>query len=741
LSLRARATPVARRRLGALLATTLLVAGCGGSPPPGGERVNVLLVTLDTTRADHVGAYGADTVRTPALDRLAAEGVLFRDAVTSVPLTLPAHASIMTGSWPIDHGVHDNGNFVVPAAATTLAEILRAEGFATGAVLGAYVLDHSWGLDQGFDAYDDRFEGLSERSFGSETLQRDATEVADLALDWLQSHADERFFLWAHFYDPHFPYDPPEPFAATYPDRPYAGEVAYADAELGRILDHLRESGLDASTLVVVVGDHGEGLGQHGEPDHGIYLYQPTMQVPLIVRAPGGRPRGSVDGLARHVDLLPTVLDFLGLPIPAGLRGESLLPQMQGRAPAGERFAYGETFYPRFHYGWSELRSLRNGRYKYILAPRPELYDLEQDPGETFDRIDAHPGIAEHLAGELARLIAAESAPDDAAGGTIDPETLDRLRSLGYVGSIVTVPGARLADPKDRAASLPLFSRVAVQGPRALRERDYAAAIGLVDAALAVEPNYLDGYLIKAEALRKLERFAEAVGVLEAALGLNPDNVTTLHELAECHRALGGGRTTLDLVERIHAIAPGYPGAYLTAADVHREAGRPEEAIAALEALLLEQPENARAHYEIGRIRLERGELALAESGIRRAVGLDGRLFGARFNLALIAEQRGDTIGAGEEYLAELEQFPRNHEAWANLGLLRLRSGDAAAAEEAFGRLIELEPELAMGYVMLARARQVQGRVDAETLALVEQALELDPSLEPARQLQRQLRP
>jgi arylsulfatase A-like enzyme/tetratricopeptide (TPR) repeat protein len=724
----------------ALVATFGMLHGCGGGLLPGDDRANVLLITLDTTRADFVGVYGQQPVRTPALDRLAAEGVLFTNAATSVPLTLPAHTSLMTGTWPLDHGVRDNVNFLVRPEERTLAEALQEGGFTTSAVIGAYVLHHGWGLDQGFDDYDDRFEGWSERSFKGPTLERKATEVARRAIEWWDGHPDGRFFVWLHFYDPHFPYEPPDEFADQYPDQPYAGEIAYTDSELGRVFDYLKQRGLYDTTLIVVVGDHGEGLQQHREPDHGIFLYESTMRVPLIIRAPGGRLRGRVEELSRQIDVMPTILEFLGLPVPDSVRGESLLPLMAGRAPSGERFAYGETFYSRFHYGWSELQSLRDSRYKYVRAPRSELYDLRDDPGETFDLVDVHPGIAEDLGSRLEALIA--DAGVDAGAPMeqqIDPETLDRLQSLGYVGSVVTVTGDELPDPKDRAESLALFSRVGHRGPRELRQGNYEQAIRMVDEALDIEPNYLDGYQIKAEALRKLRRFDEAIEVLERALKLNPENLTTLHELAECHRAQQEFQTALDLAERIRALSPGYAGAYYTVADVYSETGRHDEAIRELEALLERQPDNAFARYEIGRIHLKHSQFGEAEREIHNALAMKPKLLGAHFNLALIAEQRGDREGALREYREEIDVFPGNFEAWVNLGILQLQNGELDDASQAFERVVELKPEMSVGYLMLARTYQLQGRAADESLRLARKAVELDPASTPARQLLQQL--
>ncbi|MCX6551345.1 MAG: sulfatase, partial [Acidobacteria bacterium] len=429
-----------------------------GALPRGVSRdgLNLVVITLDTTRADRIGAYGYREIETPTIDRLAAEGVLFEQAMSTAPLTLPAHSTIFTGLYPPEHGVRDNGGFFLSPSQLTLAEILKARGFQTGAVVGAYVLDGKWGLNQGFDTYVDEFEFKGIGGFGLGDIKRPGNEVVDRALPWLEKVKGQRFFAWLHFYDPHFPYASPEPFKSRYEDHPYSGAIAFTDAQVARVMAFLEQNKLLERTIIVVMGDHGEGLNQHSEGTHGFFVYESTLRVPFIVRAPFDRMHGRrVADLVRSVDVLPTVLDLLGIPAPTVTPGVSLAPLLTGARQTLDLEGYAEALYPLHHYGWSELRAWRAGRFKVVDAPRPELYDLAQDPEETKNLYGERRSVADTM---IARLRAQEhettargAAPQEKP--EVDPEARARLAALGYVGSFVaTVSGPRTtrADPKDK---------------------------------------------------------------------------------------------------------------------------------------------------------------------------------------------------------------------------------------------------------------------------------------------------
>jgi arylsulfatase A-like enzyme len=412
--------------------------------------IGVVIITLDTTRADRLSLYGFMDAPMPHLDRLAREGVVFDQATSVAPLTLPAHTSLFTGLFPPAHGVRDNADGPLSSRFTTLAERLRAQGFRTGAFVGSVVLDADRGLAQGFDHYGGVVKTDASGQAPGPPRQRRGDEVVAEAIRWLDDANDAPFFVWAHLYDPHRPYDPPEPFRSAHAD-PYIAEIAFADAQIGRVLDALERRNILERTIVVVVADHGESLGDHGERDHGIFVYESVVRIPLIIRAPNVPPR-RVGDIVRLVDVMPTVLDLLGLPEEVD-DGRSLAELLHGRPLDIELDAYSESRYP-LRFGWSPLRTLRAGRYKLIEAPRPELYDLDRDPFEERnlheDRRDLARALARRLA-TLARLMPVGESQD--ARDPVPVEELrERLASLGYLGSAASGPSRavqELPDPKD----------------------------------------------------------------------------------------------------------------------------------------------------------------------------------------------------------------------------------------------------------------------------------------------------
>ncbi len=397
--------------------------------------IGVVLITLDTTRADRLTAYGFADAAMPHLERLAREGVVFDQATSVAPLTVPAHASLLTGLLPPSHGVRENSSPPLAPQHTTLAEILGRHGFHRGAIVGSGVLDPDRGLSQGFDYYS---AAPGAHRPQPDAPQRNAEAVIDEAIAWLQRVSDAPFFLWAHLYDPHRPYQPPEPFASRYAHDPYVGEIAYADFHLGRLLDALDRRDVLDRTLVIVAGDHGESLGEHGERDHGIFVYESVLRIPLIVRTPLVEPR-RVRSVVRLIDVMPTVLDLLGLP-PTPSDGVSLKKLMNGEQADLE--AYAESLYPS-RFGWSPLRSLRDGRFKFIDAPRPELYDLEHDPLEQRNLYDLRPAIAAALGRRLLSFADAQSSSAPRSAETVPRDVRERLGALGYVS-----PGPADASPR-----------------------------------------------------------------------------------------------------------------------------------------------------------------------------------------------------------------------------------------------------------------------------------------------------
>ncbi len=461
----------------------------------GVEKPNVILLTLDTTRADHLACYGYTNVKTPHLDSLAQRGVLFEQAATTSPLTLPAHCSILTGMYPTYHGVRINGNTALNEEQTTIAEILSAQGYRCGAFIGAFVLDGRWGLKQGFEDYDDQFDLKKYKHLDLGAVQRPGNEVMDSALNWLEKHKSSPFFAWIHLYDPHTPYAPPEPYLSEYKPRGlvglYDGEIAFMDEQIGRCLDWLEQNGLNKNTVLILVGDHGEGLGNHGEGTHGYFIYDYAVHVPLIIVAPFEGLRGvRIASQVRTVDILPTLMETAAVSTAIETQGHSLLPMMFHPGKKRDGFAYAESMSPNLQFGWSSLHSLRTTKYKYIDAPKAELYDLTQDPGEETNLLPEHPEVIRKLKAELDRLMTETSrgAPTPQAAN-LDKETMERLSALGYIGAPVAAKKASsesgpLADPKDK---LPVFQAVTAAGELVLEEK-YAEAAARLESALQEEP-------------------------------------------------------------------------------------------------------------------------------------------------------------------------------------------------------------------------------------------------------------
>jgi arylsulfatase A-like enzyme len=402
-------------------------------------RPNLLLVSIDTLRADHLGCYGYKKIKTPNIDQLAADAVRFKSAVSQVPLTLPSHCTILTGTYPSYHGVRDNVGFKLPEAKTTLAEILKAQGYQTAAFIGAYVLNSTFGLNQGFDLYDDRIAG-SPRSgtvVNLNSVERPAGEVIERAINWLRARRSTPFFMFVHLYDPHDPYSPPGAFAEIYKDKPYDGEIAYVDQEVGKLLAFLKDQKLYQNTIVVLTSDHGESFGEHGEWTHGYFIYDTTLLVPLIIKPiERGLAGKIVTEQVSLVDLVPTALQLLAVRNTADLQGQSLFGLMHGNHRNGPGLAYAETYYPA-QFGWSPLMGIRREDYKFIRAPKPELYDLKSDPGEQANQIDQQKAVAAELKTGLGRIESTftDRGADRKSQLNLSSSQLDALRSLGYVGA------------------------------------------------------------------------------------------------------------------------------------------------------------------------------------------------------------------------------------------------------------------------------------------------------------------
>ncbi len=707
-------------------------AGCRRERRP--SDLNVLLITLDTTRADRLRAYGFEPASTPHLDQLAAQGVLFEHAVAPAPLTLPAHSTMFTGKSPPSHGVRDNGGFFLAEREHTLAEQLSERGYRTGGFVGAYVLDSKWGLAQGFDTYVDDFDLSREQSLSVASIDRPANEVTDRALGWLDQVAAGRFFAWVHYYDAHSPYEPPEPFKTRFSSRPYVGEIAFVDSEVGRLLDWLDRRDLARKTVVVVLGDHGESLGEHSEGTHAFFIYEGVLRVPFIVRTPYESMRGRrVGDVVRSVDLLPTVSDLLGLSAPEGIEGVSLAPLMTGARRELGLDAYSEAVYPKFHFGWSDLRALRSGRFKFIAAPRPELYDLETDPGELTNLYPERRGLGDQMAAQLAQLETRLERHEDGATRAVevDPDARDRLAALGYVGTFVTqrASGDRsgLADPKDKIG---LFNLMTSAREASRRDKNSDVGLRALEKVVAEDPHVIDAWFMLGNEHVKRRQYDSAIAHYRRALALKPDYDLAVINMANAYRSLGKDEEALVGYLRFIELDPKNAQIRYEAAQIMIDVGRLNDAARELEEALRLEPNLAAARNALGVVAFKRGDPEAAEREIRAAIAAKADVRLAHFNLALLSEERGDLRGAIGEYQQEIALHPGSYRAHFNLSRLYQQVGDRAAERDALRRATEINPEFAEGHLFLAKLYLESGEHLDDAIALAERGLALKPAPE-----------
>ncbi len=673
--------------LAGLLAAALLAApwvGCGGRRGAEGPfpKAPIVLISIDTLRSDHLPAYGYRRVETPAIDRLRRDAVLFERAYSHVPLTLPSHCSILSGRLPGEHGVRDNVGYLFDAVKQrSLPVVLKGAGYATGGAVSAVVLRGATGVSGGFDFWDSQVQ--LQLAAGLAQSRRPGQETARLAIDWLRRVSGQPFFLFLHLYEPHSPYDPPEPFASRYKDSPYDGTIAAADAVVGEVVSELERLGIYDRAIVVLLSDHGEGLGEHGEKEHGLLLYRTTLQVPLLLKLPGSRLAGtSVAAPAQLVDVYPTLLSLVGIEPPAGRPGRSLLALRSGGGAAGERELYAETWYPRLHFGWSELSSLIRGRFHYIHGPDPELYDLAADPGELRDvrQVErrAFADLRGRIRGHQQQLV---------APAAVDPETARQLAALGY-GGTVALPaagaGAPAVDPKTRIATL----------------ADLNAAMGLY--------------------FRR--QFAQAVPAFQRALAANPQLVDAWEHLAESLEAMGRLDEALAAFQQAMKMSGGAPHIAVSTGSLLLRLGRLDEAQAHAE--LAKKVSPAAADGLLAEVALARHQPVVAEQAARRAVAAEGDTVAPHLTLAQVLAAEGkleEALGETDRALAELgkrsggQSFPR---LWSVRGDVLARLGRNAEAEQAFQREVASFPDDLRNFSSLAALYASEGRTDAAVAVL-----------------------
>jgi arylsulfatase A-like enzyme/thioredoxin-like negative regulator of GroEL len=727
-----------RPRSGWWLASVLLLAiplvlltRCGRQARP-----SVVLITLDTTRADHLGCYGDRQSHTPTLDSLAACGVRFADAVTPVPITTPAHTSILTGLNPARHGVRDNGNQALDAAVPLVQEPFRAAGYSTAAFVSAFVLERQFGLARGFEVYSDQLYN-----------ERLGLRTARAVGRWIERCDPKRpFFLWVHFYDPHWPYRPVEPYRSLDLPSPYAKEIAQVDDAVRRVLSSLRRRGLLARTLVVVAGDHGEMLGEHGEPEHGVFLYEAALRVPLIVCLPGGTPR-VCDAPVSLIDIAPTLLEAAHLAPLAGAEGTSLMPLLRGKPRAARPAEYCETLYPENGFAHSRLYAMRGPRWKYIRAPQPELYDWVADPAEANNLMGALPDTARAFEKRLNRYLGSLPAAPTREHA-MSEEDRARLESLGYVTgeSAAAADSVALPDPKELTPQLGIW----IAAREALDEQRWADAVPGLREVLRVSPRNAIAARHLGEALQRLGRYHEAVAVLDSALRYTPSSVTLARHLAVALRRNGQPARAYELYRVVAADPIQHWMGVMGMAGSLLEQGRDAEAQALLGRETQGRPDAQDA------LRMAQKLSRYIELRQVRAAGPEGErvrlnLAGAAFDLGLVEQTRraldfrsadpaiegvrhrtlgslAGAMGVPETAIAEFEQarerLPDDVYVQQHLAPLYLEVNRPREALRAALRATELGPPNAIDFYNLGCARARLGETDA-ALSALSRAIEL----------------
>ena len=701
--------------------------------------LNILLFTLDTTRADHLGCYGYPFIETPNIDRLASQGFLFKNATSQVPLTLPSHSSIFTGTYPLYNGVRDNGGFYLEPDKITLAKVLQQAGWATSAFIGAFVLDSRWGLNQGFDYYFDNFDFAKYKTISLDSVQREGGEVVKAFFDWFATNSEKKFFSWLHFYDPHTPYEPPEPFKTKYGNRMwglYDGEIAYVDTLVGRVVDELKKKELLEKTVIIILGDHGESLGEHNESGHGFFVYDATQSIPFIIRIPSSGLKGKViESQVENVDIMPSVLELLGLPVPKEVQGRSILPLLAGKKADAERVAYSETYYPRYHYGWSELKSLRTTRYKFIQAPRPELYDLTLDPREQTNIFGQHVSLDNRLERELQALQERMSAKGIDAKGPqkVDDDAREKLMALGYIGGFTSssklAKSGALGDPKDK---ITLYNRIK-QAEGASSDKEFDDALRLLDAVIAEDPGIMEARQVRANIYLQLDRPEDSITECKEALKADEEYEAAIFTMAQAYRKLKKYDEAISGFNRIMQLDPKDPKSYVNLGEIYCETKEFDKAISYLEKGISIDPEHgAVAHNLLGSAYLDKKMLDQAEKEILLSLKMRARIPDAHYNLGLLYEERGDIQRAIEEYKKEIEIHPAAHPAHFNLALVYSKLGRPREAVAELKAAINSNKKFARAYLFLAKAYLDLNENFDEAIGLAKKGLELEPEAEAA---------
>jgi len=631
------------------------------------KKINIILITLDTVRADHLHCYGYQKIKTPNLDYLASKGILFKKAIASAPITLPSHTSILTGLYPFHSRVRNNGMYRVPDNSNTLATILKNKGYQTAAFVSAFVLRSIFNLNQGFDLYDEKMS--KQKKTTGELVERDAKAVSDAALNWLKNNNKIPYFLWIHYFDAHFPYEPPDKFFKQYKDNPYDGEIAFIDSELEKLINYVKEmSKLGQNFMIVIVADHGEGLWEHGEPDHSIFLYQETIQVPLIIYfSPEIDKNIKINSLVRTIDIMPTILDYLSLPIPENIDGKSLLPLIEKKIPSLNVEAYSETIVPKEEFGWSPLYALQNDQWKFILAPEAEFYNLNKDPREKINVINKSNKKEQKILKTKLLSLISEETNQPSISPNLSQEDLEKLSALGYLG----IPNKRaetLTDPKSQKEIIKLMFHCAnlfIQGK-------YNETIEIIRKVLRENPFNRQALMWIVQSYLALGNFNEALKYTKINLNLG-DPAGVLHfNLGNIYYNSGNEKEAEEYYKKAAEINPFFPNPLLNLAFINLKRGEIESAKEYISKVLKLTKNNPHSYYILGSIEALKDNFDSALANFKKAIEIDPNYYEAWKNIAQIFYKQNKYQEAIEAYLKSIDPNSEDAENSINSQLHKL---------------------------------------------------------------------
>jgi len=656
-------------------------------------QLNVVIITVDTLRADHVGCYGYRPIKTPQMDALAREGALFEKAFTPVPTTLPAHTSIFTGTYPMTHGVKNNGTFALAESAVTLAEQLKAQGYNTAAFVSSFVLDSRFGLDQGFTVYnDDLVTGVQTPALLQK--ERRAETVTKASIQWLNTtKKNNPFFLWVHYYDPHVKYDPPPPFADVYAHCPYDGEIAYTDSWIGVLINKLKEMDVYENSLVVLVADHGEGLGEHQEDTHGVFLYDYSLHVPLIFRYPNQLLKNyRIDSLVRLIDIAPTVLALLDQKIPDYTQGVNLLPLMQGKTKDLGLTLYCETEYPRFTYGWSPLKGIRTDKWKYIKAPEDELYNLIKDPAEKKNVIQKEKKQSKKYQKkftELQQQLISSPGFSPSQSVTLDQSAREKLKSLGYIfSSDSKKKKSTYPDPKNKIGLLAYFTK----GAEYLAKGNHKKAVTEFKKVLKEDPQNIDVFTCLGAVYQAMGQNDLAIEAYEQAVSLGPDHVNNLLQLGNLYIKTEQGEKGKTIFEKVISLNEKSREAYLNLGIFYIDREKWDEARPLLEKALALEPKDILTKNHLVSVYHKQGETNKALTLCREIMAVNPKEPSALNNLGCILMDQKKYSEALETLQLLAEVRPDYPQSQQYTGMIYFHQRAFDKAIDAFQKACAIDP-------------------------------------------------